>query len=157
MHTHGNRALCNTPTYRINIHNSLQDGQDPFDRLQREQHGGGKKRRRGADTATPAGTSAVPATVKLTSKLDPEAIKGQIAKGKHMKADIAQASQLAGVSTASMGKFDRKLAGESGARKLPGLRQKHLPGSGGAAEGSMVSKVLGKVTRCALRSRVSFL
>jgi regulator of ribosome biosynthesis len=122
-----------------------QAGEDPFERIEQERRKGTKARKQGGASA-----QDVPATIKLSTKLDPGKVRGQIAKGKAMKGDIANASHLAGVSTASMGKFDKQLKGErDGERKLPGLRNKHLPVDGGDGEGGMVSKVLGKVTRCA--------
>jgi hypothetical protein len=123
----------------------VQSGEDPFTRLENERKAKMKPSKKGVAAAG----GAVPATVKLATKLDAGTTRGQIAKGKAMKGDIENASHLAGVSTASMGKFDKRLNGEKGARKLPGLRTKHLPIDGGDAEGGMVSKVLGKVIRCA--------
>jgi regulator of ribosome biosynthesis len=61
-----------------------------------------------------------------------------------------QASYLAGVSTASMGKFDKRLKGEAqGERKLPGSRRKALPVAGASGEKDFADQVLGKVMRCA--------
>ena len=131
----------------------VQDGEDPFTRLERERKKNVKQNKRSeaanraaADPASAA--AAVPTTVRLSTKLDAASKRGQIAKGKALKADIAAASGLAGVATASMGKFDKRLTGEKGERKLPGLRKKHLPGEGGEAEGGMVAKALGKALRC---------
>lgn len=102
--------------------------------------------------AAAAAATGIPATVKLTTKLDAASSRGQIAKGKALKPQLAQASYLAGVSTASMGKFDARLKGEKDAeRKLPGLRKKLMPVVG-AEEGAAVSKVLGKVVRCGSNS-----
>jgi regulator of ribosome biosynthesis len=113
-------------------------------REQAEARHRGKK----AGTANATKNDAIPATLKLTTKLDPAAIRGQIAKGAAMKADIQSASYLAGVSTASMGRFDKRLKGEKGGRKLPGQRPKHLPVVGASTEGDIVSKVVKKAVRC---------
>lgn len=63
---------------------------------------------------------------------------------------MQNASYLAGVSTASMGKFDKRLRGEKeGERVLPGKRTKQLPLTDGAGEKEASGKVLGKLMRCA--------
>lgn len=134
----------------------VQDGEDPFTRLEREKServSGNKKRnaqnREEALLATNKNSTVpVPATVKLSTKLDPASIRGQIAKGKALKKELKQASYYAGVSTASMGKFDKRLKGEKdNERKLPGSRKKVLAVTGGAAEQDAAGKVLGKVIR----------
>jgi regulator of ribosome biosynthesis len=107
------------------------------------------KRGEAANIAAAAKAGGIPSTLKISTKLGPVGVRGQIAKGSAMKADIQNASYLAGVSTASMGKFDQRLKGEKGDRKLPGLRKKHLPAVGALREGEILSKVARKVARCA--------
>lgn len=130
----------------------MQVGEDPFAAREkaRKERVQQNKRNEAQNVEAAIKAGALPSSVKLTTKLDANAKRGQIAKGKAMKDDIANASYLAGVSTASLGKFDKRLRGEKGPRKLPGARQKHLPLDGGGAEGDMVSKVMGKVVRCVL-------
>lgn len=129
-----------------------QDGEDPFTRLEREKServSANKKRHaKNRESAAPAGATSIPATVKLSTKLDPASVRGQIAKGKAIKSELKQASYLAGVSTTSMGKFDSRLKGEGyNERKLPGSRKKILSVTGGTAEKDVAGKVLGKVIR----------
>jgi regulator of ribosome biosynthesis len=128
----------------------LQIGEDPFTRVERERREKVKQNRRSEaqNVKEAIKQGAVPSSVKLATKLDPKASRGQITKGRALKGDIQNASYLAGVSTASMGKFDKRLKGEKGERKLPGFRKKHLPVDGGGVESEMVSKVMGKVVRC---------
>ena len=150
MHLHWYTALSQADHHSVY---GMQDGEDPFTRLERERKKNVKQNKRSevanrAD-ANPGSAAAVPATVKLATKLDAGSARGQIAKGKALKGELAAASSLAGVSTASMGKFDKRLKGEKGERKLPGLRKKHLPSDGGEAEGGMVAKALGKALKCA--------
>lgn len=129
------------------MHAAVQGGEDPFTRMDRERQENAKKTNGKRPAAAPA--SGIPATVKLTTKLDAASARGQIAKGKALKPELKQASYLAGVSTASMGKFDSRLKGEKDSeRKLPGMRKKLMPVVG-TEEGAAVSKVLGKVVRCA--------
>lgn len=129
---------------------TVQGGEDPFTRMDRERQERAKKTN-GKRPAAAAPASGIPATVKLTTKLDAASARGQIAKGKALKPQLKQASHLAGVSTASMGKFDSRLKGEKdGERKLPGMRKKLMPVVG-TEEGAAVSKVLGKVVRYAAR------
>lgn len=132
---------------------AVQPGEDPFTRLERERKDKVKrgKKSEAANIKDAARQGAVPSTVRLSTKLDPAAARGQLAKGAAMKGDIQSASYLAGVSTASMGKFDKRLRGEKGERKLPGMRKKHLPAAGSGEEGAAVDRVLGKVVRCVSR------
>jgi hypothetical protein len=74
----------------------VQDGEDPFTRLEREkvERVKGNRRRQEANIADAAPASAapaaIPATVKLSTKLDPASMCGQIAKGKAIKAELKQ-------------------------------------------------------------------
>lgn len=132
----------------------VQGGEDPFSRMERQkrERGESKSKRQADNAAAASGQAPVPATVKLTTKLDAASARGQLAKGRALKPELKQASYLAGVSTASMGKFDKRLKGEKdGERRLPGLRKKLMPVTG-AEEGAAVSKVLGKVVRCGSRT-----
>ena len=62
---------------------------------------------------------------------------------------MQNASYLAGVFTASMGKFDKRLKGEKpGERKLPGLRQKFMSTTDTGAERLAAGKVMAKVLKC---------
>lgn len=61
---------------------------------------------------------------------------------------IKTASWLSGVSTASMGKFDRKLPGEKeGERKLPGKRRKFSGVTDAASDRALMSKTADKLLR----------
>lgn len=108
-----------------------------------------KRNAQNREAAAPQGSAAaIPATVKLSTKLDPASSRGQIAKGKAIKKELKQASYFAGVSTASMGKFDKRLKAEgANERNLPGTRKKVLSVTGGEAEKDVAGKVLGKVIR----------
>lgn len=75
-----------------------------------------KRHAQNREAAAPASAAAIPATVKLSTKLDAASVRGQIAKGKAIKKELKQASYYAGVSTASMGKFDSRLKGEGDMR-----------------------------------------
>ena len=129
----------------------MQDGEDPFTRLEREKaervSSNKKRNTKNRESSAPA-AAAIPATVKLSTKLDPSSVRGQIAKGKAIKKELKQASYFAGVSTASMGKFDSRLKGEGdNERKLPGSRKKVFSVTGVSAERDAAGKVLGKVIR----------
>lgn len=61
---------------------------------------------------------------------------------------IKTMSWLSGVSTASMGKFDRKLPGEKeGERKLPGKRRKFSGVTDAASDRALMSKTAEKLLR----------
>jgi len=80
---------------------------------------GGKVTRSGAGEAT----AGLPATVRLAAAAGVErhrgAGRGKPVLRKDLKDDLRAADRLAGVSTASMGKFDRRLKGErAGEREL---------------------------------------
>lgn len=127
-----------------------QPGEDPFTRIARERRDKVKRNKsneaRNLQDANKRG--ALPATIKLSTKLDASSVRGQIAKGKAMKDDIKSASYLAGISTASLGKFDKRLTGEKdGERRLPGMRKKFLDATGSGAEVEAVGKVMSKVLR----------
>jgi regulator of ribosome biosynthesis len=117
--------------------------EDPFTRMAREKRervrdnerrqasnlvraAGGKVSRSGAREA-----STLPATVRLSAAADVERHRGggrgKPVLKKELKEDLRAANRLAGVSTASMGKFDRRLKGEKeGERKLLARREKAL-------------------------------
>eukprot|EP00892_Ulva_mutabilis_P011642 jgi/Ulvmu1/8850/UM049_0032.1 len=133
----------------IDAEDGDQGGEDPFTRMEREKRERveSKSSRKAGNAGGGADAGAVPATVKLTTKLDAASARGQLAKGRALKPQLQQASYLAGVSTASMGKFDKRLKGERASeRRLPGMRKKLLPVAGGG-EGESVAKVLGSVVR----------
>ena len=66
---------------------NIQDGEDPFTRLEREKaervKGNAKRQAKNlAETSSSSGAAAsIPATVKLSTKLDAASARGQIAKG----------------------------------------------------------------------------
>jgi regulator of ribosome biosynthesis len=61
---------------------------------------------------------------------------------------LKTASWLSGVSTASMGKFDRRLPGEKeGGRKLPGKRRKFIGVTDAASERALMSKTADRLLR----------
>ena len=124
-----------------------------MEREKSERVSANKKRHHANREDAAPGSSAVPATVKLSTKLDPTSSRGQIAKGKAIKKELKQASYYAGVSTASMGKFDKRLSGEGDdERKLPGSRKKVLSVTEGEKEKSVAGKILGKVMRWGFQS-----
>ncbi|KAK9810312.1 hypothetical protein WJX72_008404 [[Myrmecia] bisecta] len=129
---------------------SDQAGEDPFTKMKAEK----KARVKSQDKRQLAnlkqqvklgGSAVLPATIKLAAAL-PEHGKGKPVKRKEMKADLAGASLRAGVSTASMGKFDKRVTGEKdGERNPAGKRRKFMPLTGNT--GAETSKVTGVVDR----------
>jgi regulator of ribosome biosynthesis len=119
--------------------------EDPFSRMAREKKervranerrqaanlvraAGGKVTRTGRNEAA---AGALPATVRLSAAADVERHRGggrgKPVLKKELKEDLRAANRLAGVSTASMGKFDRRLKGEKdGERSLLARRKKAL-------------------------------
>eukprot|EP00879_Flechtneria_rotunda_P032375 GHRR01035571.1.p1 GENE.GHRR01035571.1~~GHRR01035571.1.p1 ORF type:complete len:249 (+),score=92.20 GHRR01035571.1:471-1217(+) len=131
---------------------SLQPGEDPFTQLRKE-----KKERQQLHSKQQlanvkqaikqGGAAAVPATLRLAATL-PEKGRGKPIKRKELRDEIKTMSLLSGFSTASMGKFDKRLPGEKeGERKLPGKRRKFLPVAGTAAERDLISKTADKLLR----------
>lgn len=94
------------------------------------------------------GKHALPATIALSASL-PEGGSGRGQKRKGLQEEIRSASLMSGVSTASMGKFDRLLKGEKPEeRKLMQKRKKRLPvadKSGGERQG--VTSIVGRIIR----------
>lgn len=144
------RAGDASDLFAVEARTGLDDAtgaEDPFTRMAREKKervranerrhasnlvraGGGKVTRSGAGGEGSA-TGALPATVRLTAAADVERHRGG-GRGKpvlkrELKEDLRAANRLAGVSTASMGKFDRRLKGEKdGERALLARRAKAL-------------------------------
>lgn len=103
-------------------------------------------------TAKEAGKAALPAAVRLTAGALAEEGRGKRTKRKELAPEIASASLQAGVSTASMGKFDRRLRGEKeGERQHKAVvskRRKFLPVSDRTgAERKAVAGVVGRIVR----------
>ncbi|KIY97716.1 putative Ribosome biogeneis regulatory protein like protein [Monoraphidium neglectum] len=127
-----------------------QLGEDPFTRLRQEKRDRVKKNQAQqlANVQDAAkGGSALPPTLRLAASL-PEKGRSKPVKRKELKAEIKGASRLAGVSTASQGKFDKRLAGEKeGERSLLGKRRKFLPVTDTAAEKRLMSGAADKLLR----------
>eukprot|EP00197_Chlamydomonas_leiostraca_P004525 CAMPEP_0202860350 /NCGR_PEP_ID=MMETSP1391-20130828/2092_1 /ASSEMBLY_ACC=CAM_ASM_000867 /TAXON_ID=1034604 /ORGANISM="Chlamydomonas leiostraca, Strain SAG 11-49" /LENGTH=339 /DNA_ID=CAMNT_0049539505 /DNA_START=64 /DNA_END=1079 /DNA_ORIENTATION=- len=104
-------------------------GEDPFARLAREKRERVSRNKKSQleNAKVAAKSGALPATLKLAAVLTDS---GQVSKAggaravpkgkrKELKEEIKLASRLSGVSTASMGKFDRKLKGEKPGERAP--------------------------------------
>jgi len=92
-------------------------GFDPFSELRKEkkERVRANQKQREANLkaiAKDSGRAALPATVKLTAGALTETSGNKVGRRKHLRGEIGAASLQAGVSTASMGKFDRLLKGE---------------------------------------------
>lgn len=107
-------------------------GEDPFSELATTKKAGVKRQKHNQVANVKAalkagGKHAIPATLQLASAL-PQSSKQQPKvqpNRKLLKDQIKQASLLSGISTASMGKFDKRLRGEKeGERVAPGKRRK---------------------------------
>lgn len=140
--------------------------EDPFTRMAREKKervkgnerrqaanlvraAGGKVTRTGANEAA-AGT--LPATVRLSAAADVERHRGggrgKPVLKKELKEDLRAANRLAGVSTASMGKFDRRLKGEKdGERSLLARRRRALGVTDVGAERGLMKGAADKFLR----------
>ncbi|CAL8467031.1 g6567 [Coccomyxa elongata] len=126
-------------------------GEDPFTKLKQEKRERVKDQQKRqlqnikASAKAVGSSAAVPPTLKLAAAL-PAHGKGKPTKRKDMHDDIKQASRQAGVSTASMGKFDERLPGEKpGERVISSKRQKFDPVSG--KSGTELKKAAGLVDR----------
>ncbi|KAK9916893.1 hypothetical protein WJX75_008410 [Coccomyxa subellipsoidea] len=126
-------------------------GEDPFSKLKQEMRERVKDQQKRqlqnikASAKAVGSSAALPPTLKLAAAL-PAHGKGKPTKRKEMHDDIKQASRQAGVSTASMGKFDERLPGEkAGERVTSSKRQKYDPVSGKA--GTELKKSAGLVDR----------
>eukprot|EP00198_Chlamydomonas_reinhardtii_P000175 XP_001689510.1 predicted protein [Chlamydomonas reinhardtii] len=104
-------------------------GEDPFAALAAEKRERVKQNKANQlgnlkAAAKRAGASALPASLRLAATLPGENKK--VGKGtdksmrrKELKEDIKSASRLAGISTASIGKFDKRLKGEKPGERTP--------------------------------------
>ncbi|GFR50857.1 hypothetical protein Agub_g13140, partial [Astrephomene gubernaculifera] len=97
---------------------------------------------------------ALPASLRLAATLPGEGGK-KVGKGvdkslrrKELKEDIKSASRLAGISTASVGKFDKRLAGEKAGERAPlGKRRHFLSVTDTKGERSKISSLADKFLR----------
>ncbi|GFH28268.1 ribosome biogenesis regulatory protein, partial [Haematococcus lacustris] len=114
-------------------------GEDPFSRMEADKKERVKRNRSSQlDNARAAqAAGALPPTLRLAASLAPSAPAAnskaagpkrlQKAKRKELRAEIKAASRLSGISTASMGKFDKTLRGEKEGERVPlGKRRKFL-------------------------------
>ncbi|MEW5297563.1 MAG: hypothetical protein WDW36_000766 [Sanguina aurantia] len=108
-------------------------GDDPFlalknERKERVKQQGKRQLGNVKDAMKSGGVSALPVTLRLAATLPTDgesAGSGRGLKRKGLKDEIKQASRQAGVSTASLGKFDRRLRGEKDGERAPiGKRRK---------------------------------
>ncbi|KAL0031736.1 hypothetical protein WJX79_004189 [Trebouxia sp. C0005] len=104
---------------------SDQPGEDPFGEERKEkkarlasQEGRQLKNKQASDKIH--GKPMLPPTLKLAASL-PEHGKGVPTKRRELKADVKSASHQAGVSTASMGKFDKRLPNEKEGERQPAV------------------------------------
>ncbi|KAG1655123.1 hypothetical protein FOA52_012541 [Chlamydomonas sp. UWO 241] len=129
-------------------------GEDPFARLTRERKERVNKNKKqqldNVKEAVKVG-AYLPTTVKLASSLSENGRTGgptERGKRKHMKDEIKTAHLQAGVSTASMGKFDRRLKGErDGERNPDGKRRKFMSATDTGAERSKLTGFADKLIR----------
>jgi regulator of ribosome biosynthesis len=125
--------------------------EDPFTRGARERKGRARKNESqqaaNLKAAAKAG-SVLPPTLRLAASL-PEKGRGRPAKRRELHPELRKASRTAAASTASMGKFDRAVAGEKappGGRPA-GERRKRLPlvsGEERAAVGRLADRIVAK-------------
>ncbi|GIL88312.1 hypothetical protein Vretifemale_16225, partial [Volvox reticuliferus] len=111
-------------------------GEDPFAVLAAEKRERVKTNRAAQlanlkQAAKKAGPGVLPASLRLAATLPSEG--GKVGKGvgkslrrKELKDDIKTASRLAGISTASIGKFDKRLAGEKPGERAPLGKRRHF-------------------------------
>lgn len=90
--------------------------EDPFTRMRREKKERTKKQEASQlanlkAAAKAGGKAALPATLKLAAVL-PDHGRGQPTKRKELKGEIKNTVRQVATSTASLGKFDRRVAGE---------------------------------------------
>ncbi|GAX73925.1 hypothetical protein CEUSTIGMA_g1375.t1 [Chlamydomonas eustigma] len=106
-------------------------GEDPFTALaaaRKERVARNKKQHAGNVKEALKKGGSLPATLKLSAALPEGDKRGEKKKRKELKAEITGAHLLAGVSTASMGKFDKRLKDEKeGERNITGKRRKFMP------------------------------
>ncbi|KAK9811038.1 hypothetical protein WJX73_008233 [Symbiochloris irregularis] len=88
-----------------------EPGEDPFTKQREEKREGVKaqEKRQLANAKASAKAGAPPSTLRLAATL-PSKGKGKPNKRRELADDVRSASRQAGVSTASMGKFDQRLA-----------------------------------------------
>eukprot|EP01024_Parvocaulis_polyphysoides_P032409 TRINITY_DN29018_c0_g1_i1.p1 TRINITY_DN29018_c0_g1~~TRINITY_DN29018_c0_g1_i1.p1 ORF type:complete len:380 (-),score=61.26 TRINITY_DN29018_c0_g1_i1:327-1466(-) len=106
-------------------------GEDPFEKMQNEKRARVKKQEKQQlknlkYTVKEKGQNAMPATIRLSSTL-PQHGKGKPIKSKEFKQELSAASKYVGTSTASMGKFDKKISGDMDANKTKNRKRKFLP------------------------------
>ncbi|CAD7701328.1 unnamed protein product [Ostreobium quekettii] len=103
-------------------------GEDPFTKMDeaKKERVRKQEKRMVANIKSAAKAGYVPNSVKLSAKL-PEYGKGHPMDRKQHLSEVKSAADQAGVSTASMGKFDKPLPGETeGARSQPVKRRKPI-------------------------------
>lgn len=128
-----------------------EPGMDPFAEMGKEKKDRVRKNKENQlknlkNAAKVGGKGALPSTIALTTGLEDSKRKE---KRKHLKDDIKQAGLVSGVSTASMGKFDRLLPGERPEeRQLVQRRKKRLPvADRSGSEKHAVSNIVGRIVR----------
>ncbi|KAL3139884.1 hypothetical protein ABBQ38_004178 [Trebouxia sp. C0009 RCD-2024] len=129
---HGFNSIKDDQPAILEAKASDQAGEDPFGDQRTEkrarvasQEGRQLKNKQASDKIH--GKPVLPPTLKLAASL-PEHGKGVPTKRRELKADVGLASRQAGVSTASMGKFDKRLPNEKeGERQTGSKRQQFMP------------------------------
>eukprot|EP01025_Chloroclados_australasicus_P059106 TRINITY_DN7462_c0_g2_i2.p1 TRINITY_DN7462_c0_g2~~TRINITY_DN7462_c0_g2_i2.p1 ORF type:complete len:384 (+),score=52.72 TRINITY_DN7462_c0_g2_i2:18-1169(+) len=106
-------------------------GEDPFEKMQSDKKARVQKQERQQlknlqYTMKETGQNAMPASIRLSATL-PKHGKGKPIKSKYFKEEISTVSKYAGLSTASMGKFDKKIEGDPDADKTKNRKRKFLP------------------------------
>ncbi|EFJ46846.1 hypothetical protein VOLCADRAFT_118049 [Volvox carteri f. nagariensis] len=131
-------------------------GEDPFAALAAEKRERVKANRASQlanlkQVAKRVGAGALPASLRLAATLPGEGGK-KVGKGmdkslrrKELKQDIKSASRLAGISTASIGKFDKRLAGEKPGERAPlGKRRQFMSVTDVKSERSKIGSLADK-------------
>ena len=125
--------------------------EDPFTRLRREKKERVKKQETQQlsnlkSAVKSGGKGALPATLKLAAAL-PDHGRGKPTKRKEFKAEIKTAARQVATSTASMGKFDRVVAGED-VKDRKNAKTKRMSVTASkeerAAQGKLVDHILRK-------------
>lgn len=158
---------------------SDEPGVDPFAALGAERKANKKEneKKRVANlrhAATKGGQGALPATVRLTAGLDPSGAAGRKKGGyledrgaggagkgpkerltrRDLLPEVVETARRAGVSTASLGKFDKRSRGEAAADRDharvvgAGARRKHLPTTDTSGrERDVSANIVGRILR----------
>ncbi|GMH44047.1 hypothetical protein BSKO_11981 [Bryopsis sp. KO-2023] len=125
-------------------------GDDPFTKMEEEVKGRVSRQHdretKNVKTALKKG-QRVPANVRLTTGL-PEHGRGNPLKRKQLRKEMVEASLAAGLSTASMGKFDRQVRGEGDGERTHVSKKRKIVGAGAPAqEQALLSKMANKMVR----------